>query len=159
MTVTVTIQARALHLYFAISLSLRMFGFVSGTSCFAVVQGSCFRHFSRQQVSCRQYTELFGKGESIKNNDDMSTIDSKSGDDELLRNYNHPAFSPSFQAYVSSATQSREFHIGEEEEGVRCTGEPSTDPSRDVQNIGGLDSEWLEDAVYKTFRTQDDSNA
>jgi len=94
------------------------------------------------------------------NNDDMISIESKRGDDKLLRNYSHPTFSPSFQSYVSSATQSREFHIGEEEEGVRCTGEPSTDPSRDVQNIGGLDSEWLEDVVYGRLGTHDDdSNA
>ena len=125
-------------------------------SCFAVVQGSCSR--ASRQFKHRHYTGLFNKKEDDKKYHKMTVKESKDGENVLPHNYKHPVFSPSFQAYVSSATQSREFHT-ELEEGVRCTGEPSTDPSRDLQNIGGLDSDWLEDVVYGTeFIHGDDSN-
>lgn len=34
-----------------------------------------------------------------------------------------------------------------EEEGVACVGEPSTDPSRALQNMAGVDSDWMEDVA------------
>ena len=36
-----------------------------------------------------------------------------------------------------------------EEGGVACTGEPSIDPSRTLQNMAGVDSEWMEDFRFE----------
>ena len=35
-----------------------------------------------------------------------------------------------------------------EKGGVPCTGEPSIDPSRSLQNSAGFDSEWMEDFYF-----------
>ena len=39
--------------------------------------------------------------------------------------------------------------------GVKCTGEPSIDPSRTLQNVAGVDSEWLEDVYWNQREDQD----
>ena len=58
------------------------------------------------------------------------------------KEYKPPTFSKSFLAYREQVRQKA--GISSDQEGVDCTGEPSVDPSRMVQD-DGLDSEYLDD--------------
>jgi hypothetical protein len=49
-----------------------------------------------------------------------------------------------FQAYVELVKAEMGDIFDDDEEGVRCTGEPSIDPSKSVQPNQG-DSEWMDD--------------
>ena len=93
-----------------------------------------------------------GDSKQQKNEDTASVKDSQierqARIEEGNYNYEKPAFSPSFQAFMATLkTPSQPSAL--DDEGVACTGEPSTDPSRSLQNFGGMDSEWIEDAVVK----------
>mmetsp|Transcript_23010 Transcript_23010/g.35532 ORF Transcript_23010/g.35532 Transcript_23010/m.35532 type:complete len:147 (+) Transcript_23010:86-526(+) len=66
--------------------------------------------------------------------------------------YDAPEFSPSFQAFIEAAAPSQTSH---DDEGVACVGEPSSDPSRSLQNLGGMDSEWMEDAIFKEEKEEE----
>ena len=56
--------------------------------------------------------------------------------------YVSPTYSQSFLKHLSSVQNS--YDMSSQGEGIDCTGEPSIDPSRTIQD-NGLDSEWLED--------------
>ena len=59
-------------------------------------------------------------------------------------NYTAPTFSQSFLSHLEAVRN--EWYDSFDNSGVKAVGEPSTDPSKMVQD-SGLDSEWLDDYI------------
>lgn len=89
---------------------------------------------NRQDPEDRKITRV-----KIDEQSQKDGVDEEEDEDEY--EYKPPVFSSSFQTYIDSMTPKETGNEG----GVSCTGEPSIDPSRRMQNFGGVDSEWLAD--------------